>query len=153
MMPDKRYSSKIRVRSCGLLFDQAKLLLIELKSPVTNSWIWLPPGGSVELGETIEETLIREFEEETGLKVSVQKLMYFNEVIEPPIHAIEFYFLVNKVEGKMKLGIDPELEDSQQILRDIGFYSREEIKKMAVLPSYIKDQLWVDLKSIKNEKL
>jgi|AntRauTorckE6833_2_1112554.scaffolds.fasta_scaffold00588_6 8-oxo-dGTP diphosphatase len=147
MMPDERYSNKIRVRSCGLLFDQDKLLLVELRSPITNSWIWLPPGGGVKPGETLEEALIREFWEETGFKVSVQKLLHFNEVIEPPIHAIEFYFLVKRVEGKMELGKDPEFGNDQQILRDIGFYSREEIGKMDVRPNYIKDHLWEALKS------
>lgn len=32
---------------------------------------WTPPGGHIEEGETPEEALIREFEEETGLKVEL----------------------------------------------------------------------------------
>ncbi|MDZ7756151.1 NUDIX domain-containing protein [Rhodohalobacter sp.] len=52
------------------MIDENKLLLIELLSPVTNSCVWLPPGGEVNFGETLEEALIREFQEETGLRVS-----------------------------------------------------------------------------------
>ncbi len=44
---------------------------------------WMPPGGSIESGETYEEAVIREVKEETNMKVITQKLIGFQDVYEP----------------------------------------------------------------------
>ena len=138
----KSYTNRLRVRSCGILVKNNKLLLVELMSPVTSEWTWIPPGGGVEFGESLEEALQREFEEETGLVVSVGELVHVNEVIKPPIHAIEFYFLVDQKGGQLNLGTDPEMNPDNQILRDIGFFSAKELKGMNTAPDFITSDLW-----------
>lgn len=147
-MSSASYTGKLRVRSCGLLVEEEKLLLVELLSPVTNSWIWLPPGGGVEFGESLKETVVREFQEETGLKVSVQHRVHINEVIKPPVHAIEFYYQVKRLDGILKLGNDPEMDDDQQLIRNIGFFNQQEIGSMQVAPSFIKNDFWEKLKQL-----
>lgn len=142
MKGEKPYMNRLRVRSAGLLVENESLLLVEIMSPVTNSWTWLPPGGGVEFGETLEEAAHREFLEETGLLVSVQRRVHVNQIIEPPIHAIEFYFLVQKEGGMLSPGFDPELIGEDQILRNAGFFSRKEIQEMNVSPAFIKEEFW-----------
>lgn len=144
-MSSASFTNKLRVRSCGLLVEDDKLLLVELFSPVTKSWVWLPPGGGVEFGETLKETVVREFEEETGLKISVQHRLHINEIVEPPIHAIEFYFLVKRLDGILKLGNDPELEEEQQLIRNLGFFSQKEMEALQVAPPFIKSEFWKKL--------
>lgn len=136
--PAPHYENKLRVRVCGLMIEEGKLLLVELKSPLTNSWIWMPPGGGVEFGETLEEALTREFLEETGISISVGERIHINEIVEPPIHAIEFYFLVSRVGGELNLGKDPEENESGQILRDIRFFTQREIRNIPVMPELLK---------------
>ncbi|MFD2532633.1 NUDIX domain-containing protein [Gracilimonas halophila] len=141
-MTEGQYSGKLRVRSCGLLFEKDKILLVELKSPITNQWTWMPPGGGVEFGESLEEALTREFLEETGLKVDVQKQVQIHELIEPPIHAIEFYYLVERMSGDIQLGADPEMLKQHQILRDIGFFSKDEIEDLNIKPDFLRRISW-----------
>jgi 8-oxo-dGTP diphosphatase len=44
---------------------------------------WTPAGGAIEPGESIEEAVIREVKEETNMKVLKQKIIGYQEVIEP----------------------------------------------------------------------
>lgn len=44
---------------------------------------WGPPGGGVELGETVEEAVTREVSEETNMRVLKQELFGYLEVLWP----------------------------------------------------------------------
>lgn len=44
---------------------------------------WTPAGGGIEVGENVEEAIIREVKEETNMKVLKQKIIGYQEVFEP----------------------------------------------------------------------
>ncbi len=134
------YSDKLRVRACGLLVEQGKVLLINLLSPVSKKTIWTAPGGGVEFGESLKETVKREFREETGLQVQVKDLVFINELIDAPFHAIEFFFEVERVSGELSLGQDPEHSKDEQLLKGLKFFSAEELaREKNVKPSILKN--------------
>jgi len=122
------YQGKVRVRVCGILIESDKLLLLRHKGIGEDGFLWSPPGGGVEFEEKAEVALEREFFEETGLSVQVNDFLFTNEYIDLQHHAIELFFKVTKIEGEMKLGIDPELDE--QILTDIRFLSMSDIKRL-----------------------
>lgn len=140
------YEDKVRIRACGLLVENNRLLLVELLSPVNEQLIWIPPGGGVEFGESLKKTVEREFLEETGLIVEAGDLFHINELIEGQFHAIEFYYLVKRRSGNLKLGSDPEYKKTNQILKSIEFKSKTEIASLSVSPRFIKKELWEELK-------
>lgn len=146
MNPGSVYSGKLRIRVCGLLKEQGKLLLVKIHSPVSNSDVWIPPGGGVNFGETLREALEREFFEETNLRIKVGELLHISELIELPFHAIEFYFSVQAQAGKASLGIDPEHGEEDQLLKELGFHSREELAKLNCSPDFIKGNYWEGIK-------
>jgi 8-oxo-dGTP diphosphatase len=126
---DKLFGGKVRVRACGLCWSDGKLLLVNLTG-LTKGSFWAPPGGGVDFGKTIPETLVREFEEETGLNVEAGDLRFVNEFINEPLHAIELYFDVKLVSGHLKAGFDPELVDSEQMIKEIRFMDFNEIQAL-----------------------
>lgn len=71
------------------------------------------PGGHVEVGETAASSLIREFDEETGLKVTPGRCAAIAEVIWQGGHEVNFLFHVEHV-GEL-----PETIESKE--DDIGF--------------------------------
>lgn len=142
------YQDKIRLRGCGILVKDESILLVQLRSPISDSLIWTPPGGGVKLNEKLEDTVKREFFEETGLTISVKGLLHINEVVENRFHAIEFFYLVEHVKGVLNLGNDPELSNKDQILEKVEFKHKEELKEIELSPHYLREQFWVDYASI-----
>ncbi len=123
------YGNKIRVRVCGLLFRNSDILLVKHLTIGKNKFFYAPPGGGVDFGESAEESLIREFYEETGLIVRIKSFLLTHEYLEPPLHAIELFFEVEEIGGTLSLGKDPEMGLENQIIKEVKFWSLSEIQK------------------------
>lgn len=126
----KTFSQKVRVRACGLLEENNSILLLKHNQIGAKGFLWSPPGGGVEFGDNSEETLIREFQEETGLKINISEFLFVNEYIDNRFHAIELFYSVKRVGGVLKLGNDPELAENKQILDDARFITYNDIDAM-----------------------
>lgn len=124
------FGNKLRVRVCGICVDDEKILMVNHHSLNKSGDFWAPPGGGMDFGESAEETLKREFLEETGLKVEIDKFLFVHEYLSPPLHAIELIYKVNLIDGKLKIGFDPEMKSNQQIIKDVQFISFSEIKNI-----------------------
>jgi len=121
------FGGKLRTRACGILIEDNKILLIKHKGVGDKGHLWSPPGGGVEYGEAIHDTLKREFLEETALDIEIGKFLFFHEYINLPLHAIELFFEVRRVKGELSKGKEPETANID-IIEDIMFKSFEEIK-------------------------
>lgn len=66
----------IMMCACGcLIFNEKGQVLLQRRS---DDGLWGNPGGSMDLGETIYETTIREIKEETNLDIKKEDLKIFN---------------------------------------------------------------------------
>ncbi|GAA4848458.1 NUDIX domain-containing protein [Algivirga pacifica] len=128
---NKTFGERLRVRSCGILIQDEKVLMVKHRYPSTLGYFWAPPGGGVNFGETTKEALIREYKEETGLDITVQRFMFVHEFLKPPLHGIELFFEVTCLkEAQLLTGTDPEMAPGQQIIEQVTFLSFEEIKQL-----------------------
>lgn len=60
--------------------DEGKVLVLKQADPtITGDDQYHPPGGIIELGETIEECIIREIREEIGVDSTVERLFDVGE--------------------------------------------------------------------------
>ena len=79
-------------RVAGICIQNGKVLL---QKPANDEG-YAFPGGHCALGETNEETLIREFKEEIGAEISVGELKWVGEIFFPwgsrPCHQICLYY-------------------------------------------------------------
>ncbi|WP_370087576.1 NUDIX domain-containing protein [Ekhidna sp.] len=124
------FQDRVRVRVCGILQENGKILLLKHNSIGPAGYLWSPPGGGVEFGEHITETLKKEFAEETNLHVEVGEYLFTNEYIGGNHHAIELFFEVKRPSGNLKLGSDPELSAEKQILTEVRFFSAEDLASL-----------------------
>jgi ADP-ribose pyrophosphatase YjhB (NUDIX family) len=83
----------------------------------------------LEFGEGCEKCLEREFLEETGLKVVVGELLFTTELLQPPLHALELFFKVAIVGGKLGVGTDPESGENQ-LLEEVRFITEPELREI-----------------------
>jgi ADP-ribose pyrophosphatase YjhB (NUDIX family) len=91
--------------------------------------LWSIPGGSMEVGESIRETIVREVKEETGLDIEPESIV---GVYSNPQHVVEYgdgevrqqfsiCFACKVFGGRLAAG-----DESRQV----GFYSPAEIEAM-----------------------
>jgi len=125
-----KYSGCLRVRVGGVCIENNRMLLVQLKNFGPKGYFWLPPGGGVNFGESLEEALCREFCEETGFQIFIDHFICINQVIKPPLHAVEFFFAVKIIAGSLQIGTDPELPLDKQIINRIAWLTWEEIAQL-----------------------
>ncbi len=94
-----------RTATAIIEFPMDTILLIK-RDTVPFKGYWALPGGRAEPGETVEQTVVREVKEETGLDVSVVKKIgeYHEQGIQGGIE-YDYYpacFLVKVVGGEMR---------------------------------------------------
>lgn len=121
------FGNKVRLRICGLCFKNDAILLV--KHNIDGDILWAPPGGGIKFGESLENCLIREFEEETSLTIVPGNFLFITEYNNPPLHAIEMFYEVKNFSGNLILGSDPKIDDST-ILQDIGFFDQEGLSQL-----------------------
>jgi len=96
---------------------------------------WVMPGGHIEVGESIEEGILREAKEETGLELEPIKVIHSGELIESgdffrPAHFIFFDLLCRAESEDVKL-------DAKELSEYI-WVSPEEALEMDIAESYAK---------------
>jgi 8-oxo-dGTP pyrophosphatase MutT (NUDIX family) len=111
-------SQRFHVGAYGILINENKILLIK-KSRGAYKGMYDLPGGGIEFNEKIEETLKREFVEETGVVLNNFSFIdyneyfcdYLNETGEGrSLHHIAFYYKVFADVNEIKK--DPDGQDS-----------------------------------------
>jgi len=111
--------------------DDKKILLT--RSPKwSNKWTF--PGGHIEAGETIQQAILREAEEEVGLKLKPIAIIAFGELIgskdfHRPAHFI-YFDLLCKTKDSIEVNLDGEE------LNDYIWTTPEEALKMDLAESY-----------------
>jgi ADP-ribose pyrophosphatase YjhB (NUDIX family) len=132
-----QFAGRVRIRVCALILKNEKLLLLRHNSPTRKEPIWMPPGGAVETGETFEDALIREVNEETNLEITPGRLVAIHEFIEHPFHAVELYFMADFKSGELKVGFDPELHKEIQMITDVRYFDINELERDDVYPEFL----------------
>lgn len=91
----------------GVLLEESELLLIQRKHDPFKG-VWALPGGFVDYGETTEQALVREMEEETGLIVKIRELVgvYSDPTRDPRGHTVSIVYQVERIRGTLCGGDD-----------------------------------------------
>lgn len=126
---ESKFGHQLRTRVNGILIEEEKILMARHRMGNGRDF-WSTPGGGMIYGTHAMDNLKREFMEETGLEIEVLEFLFIHEFLDPPLHALEYFFLIKRTGGDAVLGKDPELEDAHQILAEIRWMGIDEIRSV-----------------------
>lgn len=121
-----------KVRVTGILIEEDSILLLE--QDVTQTRHWSLPGGTLELGETIEQSLVREIKEETGLDISVVDLLYVCDRIQEDNHVVHITFLIERAGGDLLRAREPESGANK--IRSVKMVLLRELQNYGFTPTF-----------------
>lgn len=110
-LPPRRYPPRPVVGVGGVIIDDGRVVLIRRKyEPLAGQWSL--PGGTLELGESLEAGVAREMREETGLEVEVGAVVdVFDRILLDAERRVQYHFvlvdyLCRPVGGVLQAGSD-----------------------------------------------
>ena len=117
-----------KVRVCAALIRDRTILMVRHVHDGRDYWTL--PGGGVEAGETLEQAVLREVQEETNLSAHVVGPLYQRSYRTPTGSGItEHCFLLDCArEQRASLGDDPELDAASQWLTELAWRSLDDLR-------------------------
>jgi 8-oxo-dGTP diphosphatase len=112
----RTYPTRPYLAVSAAIFRDDRVLIVRRALPPAHGLHTLP-GGAVELGETLEEAVIREVREETGLKIAPLELVGFRQAIARDAagrverHFVILPFAARWIDGEISL--NEELAEAQ----------------------------------------
>ena len=94
-----------------MVFHQKKVLLVR-RGRAPSEGLWAIPGGSVELGETLQEAAEREILEETGIRIRAKEPVLTFDVIDwDPQNRVRYHYVIvdltaDYISGEPRAGDD-----------------------------------------------
>ena len=95
------------VRAYGVLIHEGQVALVRSSNPNHVPPLWWLPGGGIDFGESPEDTLLREFVEETGLEVRDPVLLGVSSDVRrrdngDRIHSVRVIYRVAMAGGELQ---------------------------------------------------
>jgi len=110
--------NKIVVAVKGIIIRAGKVLIVKrAKDDEIGAETWECVGGKIEFGESLETALIREINEEVGLDVNVNKILYATTFkTNPQRQVVIITYLCESNDGEVILS--PEHTDYQWVTKE-----------------------------------
>ncbi len=121
------------IRVTGILIEDNSILLVKQK--VSDKRNWSLPGGRLERGETLEQGIVREMKEETGLDIKILKMLYVCDVKASDNTVLHITFLLKRVCGKLEL---PSNESDENPIQDVRFVPIDELAQYGFSNKFVQ---------------
>jgi len=133
-MSRREYPQKPIVGVGAIVVKEGKVLLVKRAAPPSRG-LWAIPGGSLELGETLQRGAEREILEETGIRIKAGSPVYAFDFLEYDAqNKLQYHFVVVDMEAEYVAG---EVQAADDAL-DASWVSPEDLPGMPVSKNTLK---------------
>ena len=133
-MMDNSYPEMPKVAVGAVVFKNERVLMVRRGQPPSED-LWAIPGGSVELGETLQEAAEREILEETGIHIRAGEPVFaFDAIDRDRAGKIRFHYVIVDLAADYVSG-DPKAGDDAA---DARWISAQEINTLQVSTPTLK---------------
>lgn len=118
---------------------EGKLLLVKKPDGVgPYTGMYLTPGGGVKMGEAIDDAVVRELYEETGVKVTNLKRVAFDDAVAQNWQGVETHYIMLLYTGDYISGDLKPTQGDDDNLEIINWFTVEEVKRLPLSPPLTK---------------
>lgn len=130
--------TRFNYRSAGILIQNEHVLFHRHK----DDSYWALPGGGVEIGESTKESIMREWKEELGEKVTVKATAFIVEQFftyrERPMHELGFYYYMKADKSLFQRGPFYGMEGDHLIYQWLPL---DKLNEYDIRPYFLRDRL------------
>lgn len=151
----KTESGRFNYRVCGMIIHDSKILAMhDERSPY-----YYLPGGRVQLGETVEEAVLREIKEELEIDAKIVRPLWFNQgfftedVSGEQFHEVCVYFLMDVSHTDLLSRGEKFVLNENSHRHTFEWLEFDRLKDEYFYPIFLKEKIWelpVELTMIAN---
>ena len=94
-MSSRAYPDRPFVGVGAVIVDDAARVLLVKRRFAPHAGEWSLPGGAVDVGETLQECVVREMREETGLDVDVGAVIeVFDRIVHDAVGRVQYHYVL-----------------------------------------------------------
>jgi 8-oxo-dGTP pyrophosphatase MutT (NUDIX family) len=127
-----------RISAGAIVIREDHVLLVRYHGAGGGSYL-AGPGGGVLSSESLQQAVVREAWEETGLEVSPQKVLFVEDLLSQRHRIVKVWFLCNLIGGRLANTQGALMEG----IIDAAWYRRDELLDEVVYPPTLLSYEWV----------
>jgi 8-oxo-dGTP diphosphatase len=126
-----------RISAGAIVIQDDRVLLVRYNDRDGKSFL-VGPGGRVENNEGINQAVIREVREETGLEVNPSKILFVEDLLWRQFRMVKIWFLCNIIGGKLYRTPGA----AEEGIIEAGWYSKDQLHDEVVYPAPLLIRDW-----------
>lgn len=138
-MRDNSYPGVPKVAVGAVVFKDGRILLVRRGQPPSED-LWAIPGGSVEIGETLQQAVEREILEETGIKIRAGEPVFTFDAIERDgTGKVRFHYVIVDLTADYVSG-NPKAGDDAVEARWVSAHEMKELRMSTPTVTLLKEK-------------